>query len=733
MLTNITNKVTVVATIIVISCLNASAQNTIRAFNSIYSENLKGGTTMFGNTILNVVSSSDQSNNSSVNLTYMNQTSNPNNGVGGLGYSQYGNDGNNMQFTDIDNMSSTQNSSSADLILPSGTNTIKFARLYWGGKINNSVITASPDTLRKIKIRKGTSGAYFNALTPTTNVDQFAISSTEKAYQSFVDITSFINTNGGGTYTVADLPITSGTSSTGGKYGGWVIVVAYENLSQPYNSIRLYDGFSQVYSNGNTTYLTIQLNGLNVPSTPLLSNEAVMGTMAWEGDANLGASQSNPDGDFIKINNVTVQNAVNPAKNFWNGSISKNGAFVTTKNPNYSNQMGIDIDEVNVGTGYNIQPNATSLTFQFGTEADMYFPSIFTFSIRVKDPTVTLNKTVADANNNGFVESNEELTYTLSGNNQGTGSSYNTYIVDSLPRNVSYVPNTLQVINAAGVTSGIKTDAQDNDQAFKGTTSNNREYVKFFIGNGATGSVGGELPTGTAGNYAVKFKVRAQQIPGSIINTARIYGNSVVGDLFTDDGTAVIGEDSAVMPVKFTSFTASLLNSKNSLLKWTTLSEINNDYFEVERSDDGIHFSTRGKVYGNGSTTISHDYTFNDALNSSSAIVYYRLRIFDTDGKYTFSKIIAIRIGAAMSIDKFNVFPNPFITDIKVSLNSEVEVSSTFRILSFDGRELIRRTIDVQKGDNIIVLKDFGTLPKGNYILEVSTATDKFIKKIVKN
>jgi uncharacterized repeat protein (TIGR01451 family) len=733
MLTNITNKVTLVATIIVISCLNVSAQNTIRAFNSIYSENLKGGTTMFGNTILNVVSSNGQSNNSSVNLTYMNQTSNPNNGVGGLGYSQYGNDGNNMQFTDIDNMSSTQNSSSADLILPSGTNTIKFARLYWGGKINNSVITASPDTLRKIKIRKGTSGAYFNALTPTTNVDQFAISSTEKAYQSFVDITSFINTNGGGTYTVADLPVTSGTSSTGGKYGGWVIVVAYENLSQPYNSIRLYDGFSQVYSNGNTTYLTIQLNGLNVPSTPLLSNEAVMGTMAWEGDANLGASQSNPDGDFIKINNVTVQNAVNPAKNFWNGSISKNGAFVTTKNPNYSNQMGIDIDEVNVGTGYNIQPNATSLTFQFGTEADMYFPSIFTFSIRVKDPTVTLNKTVADANNNGFVESNEELTYTLSGNNQGTGSSYNTYIVDSLPRNVSYVPNTLQVINAAGVTSGIKTDAQDNDQAFKGTTSNNREYVKFFIGNGATGSVGGELPTGTAGNYAVKFKVRAQQIPGSIINTARIYGNSVVGDLFTDDGTAVIGEDSAVMPVKFTSFTASLLNSKNSLLKWTTLSEINNDYFEVERSDDGIHFSTRGKVYGNGSTTISHDYTFNDALNSSSAIVYYRLRIFDTDGKYTFSKIIAIRIGAAMSIDKFNVFPNPFITDIKVSLNSEVEVSSTFRILSFDGRELIRRTIDVQKGDNIIVLKDFGTLPKGNYILEVSTATDKFIKKIVKN
>ena len=90
----------------------------------------------------------------------------------------------------IDNNSSTVNSSSADLVLPSGTNTIKFARLYWGGKIDNSVINSRPDTLRKIKIRKGTSGNYFSATTPSINVDQFAISSTEKAYQSFVDVVS---------------------------------------------------------------------------------------------------------------------------------------------------------------------------------------------------------------------------------------------------------------------------------------------------------------------------------------------------------------------------------------------------------------------------------------------------------------------------------------------------------------------------------------------------------------
>jgi len=726
MLTTFTKKAALFTSMMAIVCLSSFAQNAIRPFAQVFSENIKGGTTMFGNTILNVVSG----NNNTVNTTYMNQTSNANNGVGGLGNSQYGNDGNNMQYTDIDNSSSTVNSSSANLVLPSGTNNIRFARLYWGGKINNSVITGAPDTLRKIKIRKGTSGSYFNAITPSTNVDVYDISSSEKAYQSFVDITAFVNTNGAGTYTVANLPVTPGTSSTGGKYGGWVIVVAYENQTQPYNSIRLYDGFAQVYDNGNISYLTIQLTGLNVPSTPLMADEAVMGTMAWEGDANLGSSTSNPAGDFIKINNTVVSNAVNPGTNFWNGSITKNGEFVTTKNPNYSNQMGIDIDEVNVGTGYNIQPNATSLTVQFGTEADMYFPSIFTFSIRVKDPTVVLTKTVADDNNNGFADSNEELTYTLAGSNQGAGSSYNTYIVDSLPNNVSYVPNSLQVVNAPGVTAGFKSDAQDGDQAYYGT-ANNRNFVKFFIGTGATGSAGGELPTNST--YSVKFKVKAEAIPGSIINTARIYGNSVVGDLFTDDGTAVIGENQGPTPVKMTAFTASLLNNKSSLLKWSTQSEINNSFFEIERSEDGIHFESRGKVNGNGTTTLSHNYSYIDAINTNAPILYYRLRIFDNDGKYAYSKIIAIKINGSISVEKFNVFPNPFVTDIKVALTSQSDVNATFRIISFEGKEVLRRNIDVQKGDNIVVMKDFGTLPKGNYILEVTTATDKFIKKIVKN
>ncbi len=624
----------------------------------------------------------------------------------------------------------TTNSSSANLILPSGTNTIRFARLYWGGRINKSVVTASPDTLRKIKIRKGNNAAYSTALAPASNVDLFSLSGTETVYQTYVDVTAFVQSHGTGTYTIADLPASPGNTGSGGKYAGWAIVVAYENPSSNYTSVRIYDGYSQIYDNGSAPVSqTVVLTGLNAPNNPLAATDALMATMVWEGDGNLGASAGNPAGDYLKINNIAATNAVNPATNFWNGTISKNGSFVSgTKNPDYFNQMGIDIDEINVGTGFNILPNATSVTIEFGTEADQYFPSVFSFAIRMKDPVLTLDKTVNDANNNSLVESNEILTYTLSGTNMGSGAAYNAVIIDSLPTNVTYVPNTLQIVNAPGCTPGIKTDAADNDNALKATNAG-RDYIKFFIGNGSTGSTGGELPS--LSSYELKFKVQGAWIPGSVTNTARITANSQAGEQFIDDGTAIISPTGGPLDVKLSSFTA-VKSNNNGLLTWVSESETNSSHFEIERSDDAVKFEIRGSVLSNGNSTSKKTYGYSDPLNTTSKIVYYRLKMLDKDGKYNYSKIIAIKLNGAISTESFSVFPNPFVTDFKVKMSSQEDIIASFRVISFDGKEVLTRKVSVQKGENIIVLKDFGTMPVGSYILEVTTPTDKFIHKIMK-
>jgi len=129
----------------------------------------------------------------------------------------------------------------------------------------------------------------------------------------------------------------------------------------------------------------------------------------------------------------------------------------------------------------------------------------------MKDPTITLDKTVSDANNNKLAEANEVLTYTIKGQNSGPGNANSTIITDTLPSTVTYVPNSLNVISSPGVTSGTKTDAASDDIA-EYIVNGSIRTVRFRLGTGATGSTGGTLATNET--YEVQFKVTVNN-PGT--------------------------------------------------------------------------------------------------------------------------------------------------------------------------------------------------------------------------
>ena len=627
----------------------------------------------------------------------------------------------------------TFNSSSANLIMPAGTNTVKFARLYWGGRIDGGTGGNDNINLRSAKIRKGTSGAYTSVVAPSSQVDKAKINGSDSAYQSYIDLTSFINANGAGTYTVGNITVASGSASNGGNYGGWALVVVYENPSLSYSSVRVYDGFIQVYSGGSPTTQSILLTGLNAPGSPVLASDAYMTTVSWEGDGNLGSSSSNPNGDYIKVNNVAVSNGVNPVTNFWNGTISKNGAHINTKNPNFLNQMGIDIDEQEVGTGYNIPVNATQVNIEFGTEADQYFPSVFAFTIKAKDPEITLDKTVSDGTAPfGQLQINEILTYTLSGSNLGTAAALNCTVVDTIPANVAYVPGSLIVVNSPGFSNNsVQTDMSDADFAFKGTTGG-KDYVKYYIGTGATNSSGGTLQPGET--YILRFKViTPATVPllSTVTNTARITGQNIFGDQFVDDGTANIAAGS-ILAVKMTSFTVKKENN-NAILRWTTVSETKNDHFEIERSVDGINFTKMGIVSGNGTTAMTKNYSYPDPLaNVTAKVLYYRLRIIDIDGFNTFSQVVALRLDGSIIMSNMTVYPNPFTNNIKLQVNSVKEENSLIRFINMNGQEVLKRNVILLPGENIVIIKDLEVMAPGLYIMEFGTKDGVMTQKIIK-
>jgi hypothetical protein len=94
-----------------------------------------------------------------------------------------------------------------------------------------------------------------------------------------------------------------------------------------------------------------------------------------------------------------------------------------------------------------------------------------------------------------------------------------------------------------------------------------------------------------------------------------------------------------ILPVTLLSFTAQLQGAETVQLKWSTAVENNNDHFTIERSTDGLSFSTIGTVHGKESSNLQTDYAFTD--NSPDAgNNYYRLSQTDIDGQ---QKILGIK------------------------------------------------------------------------------------------
>jgi uncharacterized repeat protein (TIGR01451 family) len=541
---------------------------------------------------------------------------------------------------------------------------------------------------------------------------------------------------------MADITAATGSISGGGYFAGWALVVVYENLLLPYSSLRVYDGFLQVYDDGIVTSQTITLDGLNPPNNFADPSDAYMSTVSWEGDANLAASAANPNGDFVRVNGIAVTNAVNPATNFWNGTISQNGALLSgNKNPDFKNQMGIDIDEVEVGTGFGITPATSSVTVQFGTEADQYFPSIFAFTMKTKPPLVQLDKIVKDTASgnspwqlpNDLLNRNEFITYTITGKNLGIGNSLNCIITDTIPAGLTYRPGSLKV-NAPtpGITAGFKTDELGDDGAYE-AVYREKSYVKFFIGSGATAAAGGMLMPNDSFNVQFQCIVpNSVTNLGIVSNTARITGTEQDNITpFVDDGTALIAPFIPGLAVTLVDFTVQKQNNE-AILQWTTSSEFKNDHFDIERSIDAINFNKIGALNGNGTSANTIKYRYSDPLNLTANIIYYRLKIVDADNKWTYSKIVPLKMNGLALLKDLSVYPNPFTGDLKFQISSFKETVITIRINNVSGQEERNYKVALQPGVNIVVVSNLEPLKPGMYLMEIISEDEKFTQKIMK-
>lgn len=180
----------------------------------------------------------------------------------------------------------------------------------------------------------------------------------------------------------------------------------------------------------------------------------------------------------------------------------------------------------------------------------------------------------------------------------------------------------------------------------------------------------------------------------------------------------VISSDNCgiVLPIELMDFSA-VKKDAVVLLEWSTASEINNQYFELERSIDGVDFQVIKKIDGAGNSNSILEYSYIDD-SPLNGVNYYRLKQTDFDGKFSLSNIRAVR----MESGEISIYPNPTSGLVNIENYSKLKSIS---IADVNGKLL--RTFNSSDGPI-----DFSGLMNGIYFLRIETATETISKKLVK-
>jgi len=178
----------------------------------------------------------------------------------------------------------------------------------------------------------------------------------------------------------------------------------------------------------------------------------------------------------------------------------------------------------------------------------------------------------------------------------------------------------------------------------------------------------------------------------------------------------------ATLPIELLEFTAVPIDNIQVKLDWQTASELNNDYFTIERSRDGINWGIVGKVQGAGNSSTMLNYDLFDQ-NPYLGISYYRLKQTDFDGQFDYSKTINVKMQDDQSVF---IYPNPTNSIITIAGNQfEFEDISIFNSL---GQNVTHFSKLEKQGDEIIII-DLSDLSEGVYVIKTKTTANKVFKQ----
>ena len=305
------------------------------------------------------------------------------------------------------------------------------------------------------------------------------------------------------------------------------------------------------------------------------------------------------------------------------------------------------------------------------------------------------------------VANGDWLTYTIRFQNTGTDTAFNIIVRDTLDSKLDW--NSLEMV-----------DASDNYQ------------LNITDGNNCTWYFNNVLlpdsninEAASHGYIVYRIKPKATLVAGDAINnTASIYFDYNL-PVQTNTEKTVVAND-LILPLQLLSFSANR-NGKTNLLKWSTAQEINTDRFEIQRSSNSRDFTTIGTVRSLNNGKAKNDYAFTDA-QPLKAVNYYRLKMFDKDGKFTYSAIKHINNTASFDV---TLYPNPVHQNLMLSFNAEKAMDVQVEIVNAEGKKVYIKKMQLPYGASLQSI-NVAALKAGNYFVKCITADGQMGLKFVK-
>jgi len=245
---------------------------------------------------------------------------------------------------------------------------------------------------------------------------------------------------------------------------------------------------------------------------------------------------------------------------------------------------------------------------------------------------------------------------------------------------------------------------------------------------------------GSPANYIAKWDGSSWSALGTgmdlFVEALAVYSGELYacGWFTTAGGVAAtyIAKWGGAVPIELLSFTATSVPTPNPsqegnkyvLTEWTTTSEINTDFYTIERSQDGINWGFVGTIKAAGNSTVPLNYSLLDK-NPYPGTSYYRLIQYDINGDYEIYGPVAVKLEG---VEIISIFPNPARDKIAYQVVSWEDTEASIRVLDLLGREVIVKKEAVQKGLNTFNI-DVSGLRSSIYLIQIATETGNYYSR----